>query len=150
MLQAFVQNVSSVSVFCRSKCFHVTSCKCSTRMLHMFSYICCKCMFSIFHLFQTYVAMLYTYIANVWFNWFTLFQYVAKGAAPPRALTREQARAAPSAPTPPGVVPHGGACSRQHMCMRVVLPPSLPRIGARVLCSLSHWDMCAMIPLSGI
>jgi hypothetical protein len=52
-----------------------------------------------------YVAVLYTYVANTLFNCFTLFQYVAKGATPPRALTREQARTAPGAPAPSGVVP---------------------------------------------
>jgi hypothetical protein len=54
-----LKNISSVSVFCCSKCFHVASCKCSIWMLHMFSHICYKCMFHMFHLFQTCVAFKY-------------------------------------------------------------------------------------------
>jgi hypothetical protein len=55
-------------------------------------YVCCKYMFQMFQLFQTYVVNVlsrcyiccigYTHVANVYFNCFIWFQYVATGAAP--------------------------------------------------------------------
>jgi hypothetical protein len=59
---------------------------------------------------------LYTYVINVCFNCFTLFQYILTGAAPPCALTRGQARAAPGAPAPPGMIPYVGTCSQLNTC----------------------------------
>ena len=75
----YVRNVSSVSVLCCNKCFHVASCKCFIWMLHMFhthvinvcfkyfnvSVLCrnkcfhvasCKCFIWMLHVFHTYVA----------------------------------------------------------------------------------------------
>jgi hypothetical protein len=54
MLQVYVPNVSPLSY---------VRCKCSMWMLYMLQW-------------------LYTYVANVYFNYFTLFQYVTVGVAP--------------------------------------------------------------------
>jgi hypothetical protein len=93
---------------------------------------CCICCSGYMHMFQTYVL-----IVSVCCN----------RCCSPRALTRD----ALGIPAPPGVVPHGGACSRLNTCACVVLPPSLSRIGARC-CSLSLSRIRArvVIPLSGI
>jgi hypothetical protein len=63
-------------------------------------------------------------------------------------LTRGQPRATLDAPAPPGVVPHGGACSGSTY-VNVRCAPSLSRIGA-MCCALSllQWGMRVVIPLS--
>jgi hypothetical protein len=139
------QNVSSISVFYCSKCFHVANCKCSIWMLYMFSHIHCKCMSQMFHLFQMYVASVlsgcyiycsgYTHIVDVCFNCFTLFQYVGTGAAP-HMLYLAGKHALQGAPAPPGVVPQSMQ-SAQHMCMRAILPLSLSLTLGQVWCALS-------------
>jgi hypothetical protein len=135
MFQLFHPNVA---------CFHMdvayvaiaihVCCKCMFQMFHLFQDVCCKC----FYLYVASLQWLYTYIANVCFNYFTLFQYVATCAIPPRALTRGQSRAAQGVPTPPGVIPHGGACSQYNTCACALCSLPLSRIGARTLCSISH------------
>jgi hypothetical protein len=71
---SMLQNVSSVSVFCCSKCFHVATCKCSIRMLHMFSHIYCKCMFPMFHLFLMYVASVLSGCCMCWSGYTYMLQ----------------------------------------------------------------------------
>jgi hypothetical protein len=55
MLQKYIPNVSYVLVLCCNKCFYVASCKCFTYKLHMLQW-------------------LYTYVVSVCFKWFNCFR----------------------------------------------------------------------------
>jgi hypothetical protein len=116
---------------------------------------------------ESTLQWLYTYVANIRFNCFTLFQYIATSAATHARSDSWASTCCTRRPYSTRHAPHGRACSRlTHMCTRVVLPPSLShwgtrgvialslscswvsRIWARAMCSLSHWNMRAVFPLS--
>jgi hypothetical protein len=115
MLQWLYTYIASVC----SKCFTCFRC-----MLQVFLSECCICYSGYIHMLQMYVS-----IVSICCN----------RCCSPRALTHKQAHAAPSAPAPPGVVHHGGACSRLNICACALCSLSLSLIGACALCSLSHW-----------
>jgi hypothetical protein len=120
--------------------------------------ICCKCIFQMFHLLQTYVASVlsgcsiycsgYAHMLQMYVS--PCFQYGCNRCCTPRALTCGQPRATPSAPTPPGVVPHCRACSRLNTCASALRSIPLSLALGHALCSLflSHWGSCTMLALS--
>jgi hypothetical protein len=73
----FILQVASVLFGC-CICLHTYVASICSKYSICFRRICCKCCIWMLHILQ----WLYTYVANVCFNCFTLFQYVATGAAP--------------------------------------------------------------------
>jgi hypothetical protein len=159
-------------------------------------------MLHVFILMLHMLQWLYTYVSSIWSKCFTCFRrilqvfyldvaYVAvvihicckcmfhlvsvccNRCCSPRYLTRGQAHATLGAPSPPGMVPHSGACSRLNACAcalcslplshwaRALYSLSFSHIGVRALwslslvsghvcCALSHWGTHAMFSLSHI
>jgi hypothetical protein len=68
MLQEYIPNISSISVLCCSKCFHIANCKCFIWKLHilqwLYTYVVSVC-FKSFSCFQKYVASVYLDLAYV-------------------------------------------------------------------------------------
>jgi hypothetical protein len=116
-------------------------------------HVCCKCIFQMFLLFQTYVAsvlsryciscgsyihMLQTYVSIV-SHCFSILQQVLH---PTRSDSRASTRCTRHpCTTRPGPLQWSMQPS-QHMCIRVVLPPSLSHWGTGAV--LSRTRVCAL------